>query len=98
MESGPSLQRRATSRSRVSSPSAAKTGTAPTSPALATLRCRDMTRDVLRLFGPAAVVHPEGLRPAFARKSVEARRSEERRVGKECSARRSTQHQKKRET
>jgi hypothetical protein len=47
-------------RSRVVSPSAAKTGAASLSLAAAVaLRLRDMALDVLQLFAPSVVVHPE---------------------------------------
>src|SRR5438132_14423955 len=71
MGSGPSLQSRATSQRRVSSPSAAKTGAAPARPALAPLGWRDMALDVEHLLRPTGIIHPERFRPAPVRESVE---------------------------
>src|SRR6185437_13516371 len=59
---------RATSISRVSSPRAAKTGAG----ARLARGLGDMAGDVLHLFGPAAVVHPECLVPPVGRDAVEA--------------------------
>src|SRR6185503_3370556 len=72
MESGPSSHSRATSRSRVSSPSAAKIGAAPDTPARAALARRDMALEVLDLLGPTTFVHPEGLGAAVLREPVES--------------------------
>src|SRR5213592_2735425 len=73
VDSGPSAPRRATRPRRVASPSAANNGAAAPRPALAALARRDMTRDVLHLLGPAAVVHAERLGAARRRDAVEAR-------------------------
>src|ERR1700674_2345704 len=72
IDCGPPAHSRATSASRVSSPSAAKTGPARARPAVLAL-CGDMPLDVLELLGPALVVHAEGLGAARGRYLVEAR-------------------------
>src|SRR6185295_8983720 len=71
MDCGPSAHSRATSRSRVRSPSAANTGAA--SVRLTALRRLDMALDVARLLRPTPVVHPERLRAARRRDALEAR-------------------------
>src|SRR5690606_2926667 len=70
IESGPSVDSRLISPSRVVSPSAANTGAAW---GAAMARLRDMIRDVPGLAGPARIVHPECLRPPRGRQPVEAR-------------------------
>src|SRR5947209_19000301 len=61
MESGPSLLRRATRRSRVSSPSAAKTGAASVAGATAPSgRLGEVALDGHHLLGPAAFVAAVG--------------------------------------
>src|SRR5689334_10521739 len=71
----PLLHRNATSRSRVSSPSAANTGAALRNPALRSgglTRSDDMVFDVRHLLFPTAAVHAEGVEPAMRRNPVEA--------------------------
>src|SRR5205823_4048935 len=62
-----------TRRRRVGSPSAAKTGAASASLRTATLRPRDIARDVLGLLGPPLLVHAERLTAARERNAVEPR-------------------------
>src|SRR5437762_7371310 len=71
IDCGPRAQSRATRASRVSSPSAAKIGSARVRPAVLRL-ARDMSLDVLHLLGPTLVVHPEGFGPAGGRDAIEA--------------------------
>src|SRR6266849_10746586 len=71
MESGPSSHSRATSRRRVASPSAAKTGAASTR--LASLPVRDIPLNALQLRGPPAVVHPERFGATRCRETIEPR-------------------------
>src|SRR5690349_8769835 len=70
MESGPLVERRPMSRSRVGSARAANTGTASATFSAAALRL-DMLREVLRLPVPALLVHPERLDAAAGRDAVE---------------------------
>src|SRR6476659_7595149 len=72
IESGPSALRRATSFTRVASPSAAKIGAASASLSAAELRPRDIALDVLDLAGPAVVVHAERFGAARQRNLVES--------------------------
>src|SRR5262245_46395538 len=74
MDFAPLLHRNATSRSRVSSPSAANTGAALRNPALRScgLTRSDMLFDVFHLLLPAAAVHPEGVEAPVRRDVVEA--------------------------
>src|SRR5262245_56929296 len=71
IDCGPLVHRRTTSASRVSSPSAAKTGAARATRA-AELR-GDMLRDELQLLLPTAFVHLEGERATLERDAVETR-------------------------
>src|SRR5216110_997205 len=71
IDCGPRAQSRATRASRVSSPSAAKIGSARVRPAALAL-ARDMSLDVLHLPGPAPVVHPERFGPPGDRDAIEA--------------------------
>src|SRR5260370_35434984 len=76
MEAGPPADRRAMSRSRVSSPSAAKTGAAAPSPLarVAVLRALgNMRLDRLHLPRPALLVAAVGLIAALGRQRVEPR-------------------------
>src|SRR5687768_13958183 len=70
----PLLHRKATNRSRVSSPSAANTGAGLRNPALRSgaLTRSDMFLDVLHLFVPAAAVHAEHFEAPRRRNLVEA--------------------------
>src|SRR3954451_11701993 len=71
--SGPLEESRESRRSRVSSPSAAKSGAASRAREAATASARDMALDVLHLSGPSTLVHPEGLGAALDRDPVESR-------------------------
>src|SRR5262245_27837935 len=74
IDSGPSTQSRATSASRVGSPSAANTGALSASFAATALRLlRDIALDVLHLLLPPALVHAEGFRATGERDAIEAR-------------------------
>src|SRR5689334_9267062 len=72
IDCGPFSDRRATRRKRVSSPSAANTGTASRTAAADSLPLRDIALDVLDLLAPAFVVHLERLGTARERHLVEA--------------------------
>src|SRR5712691_12302847 len=72
MGSGPPEQSRATSLSRVSSPSAANMGAASAMRVAFVLR-GDIALDVLDLRGPPLIVHAEGFGAAPWRDAVEAR-------------------------
>src|SRR5687768_3736818 len=86
MDSGPSAQRRATTCSRVGSPSAAKTGADSRSSTATALRAFDMVLEVLDLLGPAAFVLAERLAAAIRRQRVEPRfgDGEARAAGRVC--------------
>src|SRR4026209_545139 len=73
IESGPPAQRRTTSFSRVSSPSAANTGATARTRAWAPGSAVDMALDVLGLAGPALAVHAESFVAPLRRDAVEAR-------------------------
>src|SRR6266571_4702677 len=73
MDRGPSEPRRATSRRRVSSPRAAKTGAEPSRVlARALARLANMPFDGLHLCGPTLVVHAIGLGAPRGRDPIEA--------------------------
>src|SRR5262245_41899115 len=73
IESGPFADRRTSSRSRVSSPSAANSGAASrTCAATIGLAC-DMALNVLHLRGPPLAVHAERLVATVRRQAIEAR-------------------------
>src|SRR5438034_299710 len=69
IDSGPLVDSRISSCSRVASPSAANSGAASCARRAAS---GDMGGDVAELFGPAALVHAERLVLAFRRQLVEA--------------------------
>src|SRR5882762_3090006 len=72
IESGPPADMRSSSRSRVASPNAANSGTAPGggSCSAAALRLLDILGELLDLPGPAVVVHAERLGAAGGRNAI----------------------------
>ena len=71
IESGPSADRRPSSRSRMGSPNATNTGTASLAFGAAAPRLGDIRRQVLDLPSPSRVVHAERLGPAGDRNPIE---------------------------
>src|ERR1051325_6463887 len=73
IESGPYRHSRATTCSRVGSPSAANTGADSRRRTATVLRAFDIPRDVLQLLGPPAVVAAKRFVAAARRDAVESR-------------------------